>query len=145
MNMPDTQSTRPGDRSGSLPGDLSDQRLQQRARELYREAGRRLDPATAGRLRAARRQALATAGRPSHPVSRWLIPSGAVAVIALASLMLWQPLPQGSGRPAAATVDTATDLDNELPPDADKTDPVLYQNLDFYTWLASADHHPTTR
>ncbi|HXD36840.1 MAG TPA: hypothetical protein VN624_09290, partial [Rhodanobacter sp.] len=65
------------------------------------------------------------------------------AVIALASLMLWQPLPQGSGRPAA--VDTAADLDNELPPDADKTDPVLYQNLDFYTWLASADHHPTTR
>jgi hypothetical protein len=32
-----------------------------------------------------------------------------------------------------------------LPPDADKTDPVLYQNLDFYTWLAAADHHPTTR
>lgn len=144
MNMPDTESTRPGDRSGSPPGDLSDQRLQQRARELYREASRRVDPATAGRLRAARRQALDSAGKPSHQVSRWLIPSGAVAVIALASLMLWQPLPQGSGRPAAA-VDTAADLDNELPPDADKTDPVLYQNLDFYTWLASADHHPTTR
>jgi hypothetical protein len=144
MNMPDTESTRPGDRSGSPPGDPSDQRLQQRARELYREAGRRVDPATAGRLRAARRQALETAGKPSRQVSRWLIPSGAVAVIALASLMLWQPLPQGGSRPAAA-VDTATDLDNELPPDADKTDPVLYQNLDFYTWLASADHHPTTR
>jgi hypothetical protein len=144
MNMPDTASTRPGDRSGSPPGDPSDQRLQQRARELYREAGRRVDPATAGRLRAARRQALETAGKPSRQVSRWLIPSGAVAVIALASLMLWQPLPQGGSRPAAA-VDTATDLDNELPPDADKTDPVLYQNLDFYTWLASADRHPTTR
>jgi hypothetical protein len=144
MNMPDTESTRPGDRSGSPPGDPSDQRLQQRARELYREAGRRVDPATAGRLRAARRQALETAGKPSRQVSRWLIPSGAVAVIALASLMLWQPLPQGGSRPAAA-VDTATDLDNELPPDADKTDPVLYQNLDFYTWLASADRHPTTR
>ena len=144
MNMPDTESTRPGDRSGSLAGDLSDQRLQQRARELYREAGRRVDPATAGRLRAARRQALETAGKPSHQVSHWLIPSGAVAVIALASLMLWQPLPQGSNRPAT-TVEAATDLDNELPPDADKTDPVLYQNLDFYTWLAAADHRPTTR
>jgi len=144
MNMPDTESTRPGDRSGSLADDLSDQRLQQRARELYLEAGRRVDPATAGRLRAARRQALETAGKPSRQVSRWLIPSGAVAVIALASLMLWQPLPQGGGRPSAA-VDTAADIDNELPPDADKTDPVLYQNLDFYTWLASADRHPTTR
>jgi hypothetical protein len=144
MNMPDTASSRPGDRSGSLAGDLSDQRLQQRARELYREAGRRVDPVTAGRLRAARRQALETADRPSRQVSRWLIPSGAVAVIALASLMLWQPLPHSGGRPAVA-VDTATDLDNELPPDADKTDPVLYQNLDFYTWLASADRHPPTR
>lgn len=145
MNMPDTESTRPGDQSGSPPGKLSDQRLQQRARELYREAGRRLDPATAGRLRAARRQALETADEPSHRVSRWLVPSGAVAVIALASLMLWQPLPQGSSRPAAAAIDPVADLDNELPPDADKTDPVLYQNLDFYTWLAAADHHPTTR
>jgi len=144
MNMPDTESTRPGDRSGSLAGDLSDRRLQQRARELYREAGRRVDPATAGRLRAARRRALETADKPSLPVNRWLIPSGAVAVIALATLMLWQPLPQG-GKPAAASVDTAADLDNDLPPDADKVDPVLYQNLDFYTWLASADSHPTTR
>lgn len=31
--------------------------LERRARELYREASRRIDPATAGRLRAARREA----------------------------------------------------------------------------------------
>ena len=30
-------------------------------------------------------------------------------------------------------------MDNELPPDADKTDPNLYQNLDFYGWLAAND------
>jgi hypothetical protein len=40
---------------------------------------------------------------------------------------------------------SADDLDSELPQDADKTDPNLYQNLDFYGWLASTDSHTATR
>jgi hypothetical protein len=47
-------------------------------------------------------------------------------------------------RHGAATADQAinapeqsAEVDNELPPDADKTDPNLYQNLDFYGWLAA--------
>jgi hypothetical protein len=40
---------------------------------------------------------------------------------------------------------SADDLDNELPPDADKTDPNLYQNLDFYGWLASTSSHTAAR
>jgi hypothetical protein len=29
--------------------------------------------------------------------------------------------------------------DSDLPPDADSADPTLYQNLDFYGWLAAND------
>ena len=122
-----------------------DEHFEQRARELWREAAQRIDPATAGRLRAARRQALETAKAPAHRAVRWLIPTGAFAAIALAAMMVWQPLPQHHATSAMHTASTADDLDNELPPDADKTDPNLYQNLDFYGWLASTGSHTATR
>ncbi|HEV2621226.1 MAG TPA: DUF3619 family protein [Frateuria sp.] len=112
-----------------------------RARALYLEAGRQLDPSTAERLRAARRQALAA----SHPAphrftSRLLLPAGAFAVLALATLMIWQPLRHAdSATPQEASATQTADADVELPPDADSADPQLYQNLDFYDWLAAND------
>jgi hypothetical protein len=117
-----------------------DKHLEQRARELYHEASRRIDPVTAGRLRAARRQALAAANGPKHRASHWLIPSGAFAAIALATLMVWQPVPHDTLTLSSQAISVAgpgTEMDTELPPDADKTDPNLYQNLDFYSWLAA--------
>ena len=117
-----------------------DKHLEQRARELYHEASRRIDPVTAGRLRAARRHALAAAHEPKHHATRWLIPTGAFAAIALATLMVWQPVPHDtltSSNQATSVAGLSPDMDTELPPDADKTDPNLYQNLDFYSWLAA--------
>lgn len=111
-----------------------------RARELYREASQRVDPNTAGRLRAARRQALDAARSPQRRTVRWLIPTGAFAAVAFAMLMVWQPLSRGPATPASHAIsapDQSADADNDLPPDADKTDPKLYQNLDFYGWLAA--------
>jgi hypothetical protein len=122
-----------------------DEHFEQRARELWREAAQRIDPATAGRLRAARRQALETAKAPAHRAVRWLIPTGAFAAIALAAMMVWQPLPQHHATTAMHASGTIDDLDSELPPDADKTDPNLYQNLDFYGWLASTSSHTAAR
>lgn len=145
MNLPDN---RPDHR----PDALSDAQLEQRARALYREASQRLDPATAGRLRAARRQALGAAHAPPRHVARWLVPTGAFAVLALAALMMWQPpahapsaAPDPSMQTAAAGVSAGPQADNVLPPDADKVDPSLYQNLDFYGWLAANDSQPTDR
>ena len=122
-----------------------DEHFEQRARELWREAAQRIDPATAGRLRAARRQALETARAPAHRAVRWLIPTGAFAAIALAAMMVWQPLPQHHATSAMHAASSADELDNELPPDADKTDPNLYQNLDFYGWLAANNSTPANR
>jgi hypothetical protein len=117
-----------------------DAEIVRRARALYREAGQHVDPITAGRLRAARRQALDTAGSPQRHAARWLIPTGAFAAVAFAMLMVWQPLSHGPAMPASHTIsapDQGADADYDLPPDAGKTDPKLYQNLDFYGWLAA--------
>ena len=122
--------------------------FEQRARELYREASQHVDPLTAGRLRAARREALASVNAPKHRAGRWLIPSGAFAMLVLAALMVWQPLPRHATAPSAHVASAAqanADVDNDLPPDADKTDPNLYQNLDFYGWLAANDNQPARR
>lgn len=121
----------------------SDNQLERRARQLWHEAAHHIDPATAGRLRAARRGALQAVDKPAHHATRWLIPSGAFAVIALAALMVWRPLPPPNTPTAVSSVNsTIEDADTELPPDADKTDPNLYQNLDFYDWLASTNSPP---
>ena len=115
--------------------------LARRARALYLDASRQLDPATAGRLRAARREALEAARpAPARRVPRLLLPAGAFAVLALATLMIWQPLRNMDHAPSRAVPATVSvDTDSDLPPDADSADPQLYQNLDFYGWLAAND------
>lgn len=118
-----------------------DDRIEQRARALFRQASHSLDPAMAGRLRAARRDAL-QAPPAAHRTARLLLPAGAFAVAALVALMVWSPrnLAPAAAPPAVAVADTSlAPGDSELPPDADSADPTLYQNLDFYGWLAASD------
>lgn len=124
-----------------------DTRFAQRARELYGKAAQQLDPAVSAHLRSARLRALAAAhadGRRHVGVgARWLLPSGACAAIVLAAVALWQPAQQSRIPHANDGVASSqsSDIDNELPPDAAQTDPKLYQNLDFYGWLASNDRN----
>ncbi|MEO6799392.1 MAG: hypothetical protein ABI178_05605 [Rhodanobacter sp.] len=119
--------------------------LEQRARKLWREAARQVDPATAGRLRAARHDALREARIPRGHATRWLIPTGAVAIIALAAMMVWQPLPRAPSMAPELAASTAPESDNDLPPNPEQVDPALYQNLDFYAWLAASDRQPAAR
>lgn len=127
------------------PHDAGD--FEDRLRACYLRAGPPIDPATAGRLRAARRTALQAAERsPAHTLHRRWLPAGAFAVLALASLVIWQPSdrPAVEPPPPAATSASATqEPDAELPPDADSAeDAQLYQNLAFYDWLASTERAP---
>lgn len=122
----------------------SDKDFEKRARALYQEAAHRVDPVTAGRLRAARRTALEAAKTQASPHhrARVLVPVGALAAMALAALMIWQPTPgpheNPSSQQTAASAPLASEQDVEaLPPGTDKADPALYQNLDFYSWLAA--------
>jgi hypothetical protein len=118
-----------------------DETLVRRARTLYHTAARQLDPAVAARLRAARREVLASHRHAPRPVVRWLVPSSACAAIALAAVLIWPSMPRPDTvvptTPAAAS--QVVDADNLLPPDPEQADPNLYQNLDFYGWLAAND------
>jgi len=124
--------------------DEADQAFVQHARELWQEAARRIDPTTAGQLRAARRRALDSARTPTSHATRWLIPTGALAMVALAALMVHEPAPQQLPVTPMNTAVVAVDADNDdndLPPDAEQADPDLYQDLDFYGWLAANQNY----
>lgn len=133
------------------PSKRHDASLERRPREVYRAATRGIDPTTAGRLRKARHNALAQQSRSVHTASRWLVSTGAFAVLALAALMMRQPASRSPDRqlPRAAMISEApADSDNEFPPDADTAAPGLYQHMDCYGWLASSqgpDSAPTNR
>ncbi|KAF1009637.1 MAG: hypothetical protein GAK28_00277 [Luteibacter sp.] len=115
-----------------------DRNIERRARELYLRASRDVDPATAGRLRAARRTAMA--GPRESMARRLLIPASAFAMVALATLMVWQPGGGGNAVESSAIGQVMeSESPSDLPPDADSADPSLYQNLQFYSWLAYND------
>jgi hypothetical protein len=103
----------------------------QRARAALDAAAQNLDAPTAGRLRAARRRALAGAGPKSHPRAAWWLPLGSAAAAGLVLVlgaMLWLGTP--NGRVPVASMD-----DMELL--TAKDNPEFYAELEFYRWLAS--------
>ncbi|WP_430390999.1 DUF3619 family protein [Dyella sp. 20L07] len=122
--------------------------LERRAREVYREAARQLDPATAARLRAARRAALAgnESSSLAHRLLQLMLPAGAFAAIAFAALMISGPVegPVGAGAITELSAPTS-ESDGDLPPDAAAADPALYQNMDFYGWLAKNGNSQASR
>ena len=112
--------------------------LANRARGLFDSAVSGVDAATAARLRSARRTAL----QPRHaPIARFLLPAGAFAAAALALGLVWHP---HAGAPAtpAVTVATAAGTGSDSLAAADAADLDLYQNLDFYGWLATQPRQP---
>ncbi len=91
-----------------------------------------LDASTRARLQAARRKALAHADVPRGFTPRWFVPVGAVAALAVvAALGLWW-MPTAAPPPMAASVEEA-----ELLYATDNLE--LYQNLEFYRWLAAKE------
>lgn len=118
--------------------------LETRARRVYRQAAADVDPRMAARLRAVRRTALAGGGRAPARRPYWMMPAGALAVAVLAVALTWQPLQQHrQATPAAQPA--PSEASSDLPPDPDNTDPTMYQNLDFYAWLANQPNHAQVR
>ena len=98
---------------------------------LDRSAGA-LDTRTRARLQAARRAALAQAQTPRGLSPRWFVPVGAMATLAaVAALGLWW-IPTAAPPSMGASVEEA-----ELLFATDNLE--LYQNLDFYRWLAAKE------
>jgi ferric-dicitrate binding protein FerR (iron transport regulator) len=118
--------------SDTIPGPDVDHELVRRARALHEHACEHVDAATLAKLAAARREALAKHHRPRRAI--WLPAAGAAAACALVIGLVWfKPQPDS---PTVAPTQVAGTGDAELPPDADVRQLELYQNLDFYQWLA---------
>jgi len=117
--------------------------FEDRLRSLYRRTADEVDTATAARLRESRRRALDAAERPR--LGRWLMPAGALAACLLALVVIRPSTPHNSASVGSATHALASSADNGLPPDPDSADPAMYQDLDFYAWLAdqSGSSSPT--
>jgi hypothetical protein len=118
--------------------------FEDRLRSLYRRTADEVDTAAAARLRESRRRALESAGQPR--LFRWLMPMGAVAACLLAVVVIWPSNSRHAG--PAGTGSRVSTTDTSLPPDPEGADPAMYQDLDFYAWLAdqpSASHHARRR
>jgi len=107
--------------------------LTRRARALHKHACEHIDARTRAKLAAARRSAVAAKDhRPRRAI--WLPAAGAVAACALVIGVVWfKPQPGPSSAPQQQASATS---DAELPLDTDAQQLDLYQNLDFYQWLA---------
>ncbi|HET8897723.1 MAG TPA: hypothetical protein VFN09_02910 [Rhodanobacteraceae bacterium] len=101
-----------------------------RARALFHGACEQIDPATEARLRSARMAALAA---PPPRARRLLLPASALAASALALVVAWQ-IPGVTTHTSTPAV-TGNQASNGSAVADDDVD--LYNNLDFYTWLAT--------
>ncbi len=111
----------------------TDKSIDHRARELFRQSCHNLPLTQRQALAQTRAAAVSGHRRQRTPRVMWLMPAGAAA--ALAALVIgWSPLGQrhdlASPATRQATVPALATAD--APPD-------LYQNLDFYRWLAAHD------
>jgi len=110
-----------------------DHGLMQHARALHDYACEHIDAGTRTKLAVARREALAAKERRPHRMI-WLPATGAAAACALViGLALFKPQAENPAAPQTQAVSTG---DAELPLNADTQQFDLYQNLDFYQWLA---------
>ncbi|HET7557263.1 MAG TPA: hypothetical protein VFK08_04235 [Rhodanobacteraceae bacterium] len=116
----------------------SDRELVMRAREIHSQACANVDARTHAQLAAARRNAMAAARAPSRK-RLWLPAAGALAACALAAgVVVWRP----ASAPMPAQDRQVASSAAELPLDTDSRQMDLYQNLEFYQWLAQ---QPDTR
>ena len=113
--------------------------IERRARELYRQSCHHVAPADRQALRQARLDALAT--RPTPLMQRLLMPVGALAASALALVVAWSYFPaqeqSGQNTPTGTAYTEKT-----LPA---KSDLDMYQDLDFYRWLAVRTDQPKAK
>ena len=106
-------------------------------RQLLRSSENDIDFVSASRLRAARARAVDAARSSERAARWWTVPGAALSALGLAWLLvaghIHRPLPGASpgAVPQVEVIETLAD---------DKTNGV-YEDLEFYQWLADADDH----
>jgi ferric-dicitrate binding protein FerR (iron transport regulator) len=95
-------------------------------------------PATLGRLRAARREALAAAQRPA-PRRHWLPALAASLIVAVVSSVIWFELRHTPELELESLLQTASIDEQQLIDEGDDIE--LYRDLEFYYWLEQEQAH----
>lgn len=114
--------------------------LDRRARDLYRQSCEGLPAGSRHRLQKARLDAVAT--RPPALSRQLLMPAGALAASALALIVGWNYLP----RESLSVPQPAAGASIQVPATArDGENMELYQDLDFYRWLAAQNEQALAR
>lgn len=109
------------------------QRFVEKARASLDARSQQLSPALEGRLRAARRTALASSRAPERS---WLPAMAATALVVVVAGTSWLALPQRGqvSAPAGLAVEDFDILTQDEPL-------TLYQDLEFYYWLDQGGEH----
>jgi len=121
------------DVAGDAAGDAA---FEERSRELLREQTEGLDAHTRSRLNRARQAALAAASGESRSGSRWLLPVGsaaALALVAVSSVQVMRSHREAQVVPNVAMTTTNTADDVEILASNEELD--MLQNVEFYAWL----------
>lgn len=114
--------------------------FERKARALYRQSCHALPPQSRKALQGARLNAIAT--RPRGVARRMLMPAGALAASALALVIGWSFVPQAQQATLQANRYTTASTHT---PDSDNDNAELYQDLEFYRWLAAQDEQSLAR
>lgn len=118
----------------------STDQIERKARALYRRSCQNLPSQTQQVLQQARLDAVTT--RPRGLANRMLMPVGALTASGLALVIGWGYFPPSQHAPSQATHYTTTNT----PSAVRGTDSAeLYQDLDFYRWLAAQTEQPPAR
>lgn len=118
------------------PGRPGDDRFEQSLRDLLRDSERGIDFVSSSRLSAARARAVDAARRPGRSLAGWwTVPGALLSAVVLAWVLVPGHLISSGGGaapvPQVEVIETLAD---------DKTTGV-YDDLEFYQWLADTDGH----
>lgn len=120
--------------------DKPDEAVEQRSRELFDAQVANLDARTRSRLNQARQAALEVArGAPRHTLgSRWLLPVGSAAALALVALSTFQFIRPGNETVEIAMPAVASTVDDvEILTSSEEWE--MLQDVDFYAWLETQE------
>ncbi len=118
----------------------STDQIERKARALYRRSCQNLPPQARQSLQQARLDAVTA--RPRGLANRMLMPAGALAASALALVVGWGYFPSSQHAPSQATHYTTGSTASAV---RGTDSPELYQDLDFYRWLAAQTEQPPAR
>lgn len=114
-----------------LPGATDEERIANRASELFDDSVQSLDAATRSRLNQGRQKALDVAGKRAVGWSVWM-PVSAAAAVATVTFVMWNGVEQPDTFSEPTMV---SDLEILMDQEFEQDDLEMLEDLEFYSWI----------